>query len=40
MKSIKGNTWLKGLRIPKDENSVECDVHFCACYIHTIGENE
>jgi hypothetical protein len=39
MKSLEGNTWLKGLNVVKDESCAECDVNFCSAYIESLSEN-
>ena len=39
MKSLSGDTWLKGLKVEKDETCAEVDVNFCSAYIERISEN-
>lgn len=39
MKSLEGNTWLKGSTFERDENATDVTVHFCSCYIESVSEN-
>lgn len=39
MKSIEGDSWLKGKKIVRDPKCTDCDVHFCTAYIESLSEN-
>ena len=40
MRSIKRDTWIKGLNVEKDNKNVEVDVDLCSVYIEMLEENK